>query len=202
MLSGRYWRFSHLSRLNVSSLVRCSIDEGNSLMPLSPKYKISKHPISEWKLGRFSSPEQLVRQKYLRDFNLSWLGRNWSFLQWARFHLLSFSRDPKYSSISTKFLQKARSKFSKFGARNLGNFVIYSQHSRLTSFKFSKRHSCRENKPKVNYNKIWSKNLTKSQFKNIHNHTWLISFDSLMQLRGISIATSCSGKYSDGQWKG
>ena len=91
--------------------------------------------ISGWILGNFTSLGHSWRLNCSRDFNIKFRGRIWSFLQQSRPHFLSFSWNPKDSWISTKFLQEKSSNVSKFGVHISGNFVINSQHLRLTSFK-------------------------------------------------------------------
>ena len=114
------------------------------LIPLKLNIKNCKHSISGWISGNFSSLRQPLSLKDLRDFNLSWLGRNWSFEHKERFQLWSFLRSPTDSSISTKFLHPSRSNVSKFGVHEATNFVINSQCLKLACFKFWNWKPCRK----------------------------------------------------------
>ena len=137
MLFGRAIRLWQQLRNNCSSPMRNPNDEGNSLIAVSCICKTRKLSIPGWILGNFSSLRQPSRSKYWRDFNMRLLGRIWSFLQELRSKDSSLNRDPTDWWTLTKFVHPERSNSFKFGVRNLGNFVMDSQHLRLICCKYS-----------------------------------------------------------------
>ena len=104
VLSKNFPRFSHSCIFNSIILsVRYLSDKGHSLILLSCTLKRSKHFISGWILGNFSSLGLHHRWKLF--FNLRVLGRIWSFMQYLSSKHSSLSRSPIESWISIKFSQ-------------------------------------------------------------------------------------------------
>ena len=135
VLSKNFPRFSqsHISKLIIPS-VRYLSDKGHSLIPLLLTEKCSKHFISGWTLGNFSTLGHFRRKKRL--FTLRVLGRIWSFMQSQSTKHSSLSRSLIESWISIKFSQQQMYNDSKFGAHKSGNLVMDWHLSKQILFKY------------------------------------------------------------------
>ncbi|KAG6627331.1 hypothetical protein CIPAW_15G120300 [Carya illinoinensis] len=75
MLIGRRLRFLHLSRYNLSSLVRLPIDNGSSSTAVPDRFKLVKEFISQPISGKLRRLEQPSSSSAYKDLNLRLLGR-------------------------------------------------------------------------------------------------------------------------------